>query len=282
MKTIWSLCFFLLSLNVFATSVMPLSLAELISSSDHVVIGKITKVDMVDAKGKQITNLEAKTGPGLHNTIRLNVTVQTNGVLFTNAKQAPESLTIPIWSMWHYSLGQIKQAEEGQTRILLLKGTNFNFSYSTGCSRPLSDRPQIEDLIKSKTGPAKPAASKASSPPTYPDVITVSFSSSSKLTSDQVTALNEKLSTKQFKNSDDLAAALPPGFRFMPVSYALMQPPLDGSGKTGPYTETISVCRLSEDSDIVVIEDNRSGTNILQNWSIRDLSKVDMQKNGLR
>lgn len=128
--------------------------------------------------------------------------------------------------------------------------------------------------------PPKPASPAAITPPPYPDVVTVwpGFAGSPILTSDQVASLAETLSTRQFKDSADLAAALPSGFRFMPVSYALMQPPLDGSGRTGPYTETISVCRLSQDRDIVVIEDDRSGTNILQNWFLRDLSKTDKHK----
>ncbi len=156
MKIFWTLCFCLLAFTSFATSLPPRSLAQLVTDYDHVIIGKVTLVDMIDAKGKQITNLTARTGPGLYHTIRLNITVQTNGVLLTNSKHVPPTLIIPLDSAWHYSLGQIKTAEEGQTRIFLLKGANFDFAYSAGCSRALSDRPQIEDLIKPKTASAKP------------------------------------------------------------------------------------------------------------------------------
>ncbi len=158
MKAFWTLCLGLLALTIFATSVPPRSLAQLAADSDHIIIGKVTLVDMVNAKGKPITDLKAKTGPGLRNTIRLNVTIQTNGVLLTNSKQVPPTLTIPLDSAWHYSLGQIKEAEEGKTRILLLKGPDFGFAYMNGCSRPLSERSQIEELIKAKgtTQPTSP------------------------------------------------------------------------------------------------------------------------------
>ncbi|MCD6051622.1 MAG: hypothetical protein K0Q55_3031 [Verrucomicrobia bacterium] len=157
MKAFWTLCLGLLAFTAFATSVPPRSLAQLVADSDHIIIGKITLVDMVDAKGRQVTNLPTRTGPGLPNTIRLNVTVQTNGVLLTNSKQVPPTLTIPLDSVWHYSLGQIKDAEEGQTRILLLKGPDFGFAYMNGCSRPLSERSEIEELLKTKgTKPSSP------------------------------------------------------------------------------------------------------------------------------
>ena len=131
-----------------ATSVMPKSLTNLVAEADHVVIGKVTVVDMIDDEGHQVTNLSARTGPDLPNTIRLNVTVQTNGVLFTTATQVPQNLTIPLWPAWHHTLEQIKGIEEGQTRIFLLKGSSFGFAYVAGCSRELSERPEIERLLK--------------------------------------------------------------------------------------------------------------------------------------
>lgn len=170
MKTFWTLCFCLLAFTTFATSLPPRSLTELVADSDHIIIGKIIKVDMIDAKGKPVTNLDARTGPGLSHTIRLNVNVQTNGVLLTTSKQVPQTLIIPLDSTWHYSLGQIKTAEEGQTRILLLKGATFDFAYPVSCSRPLSDRPQIEELIKAKSSSAKPSQS-ATPQSSYPSLM---------------------------------------------------------------------------------------------------------------
>ncbi len=135
---------------LFATSVLPRSLTNLVADADHVFIGKVTLVDMVDKQGNQVTNLSARTGPGSFNKIRLHVSVETNGVLFSTAKQVPASLTVALWSMWHYSLGQIKDIEENQRSIFLLKGSNFDIVYPNGFSRALSEQAEIEQLLKQK------------------------------------------------------------------------------------------------------------------------------------
>lgn len=138
------------------TSVPPRSLTNLVADADHVIIGKVTLVDMVDDKGNQVTNLTARTGPGLPNKIRLQVSVETNGVLFTTADRVPPTLTISLWPLWHHTLEQIKGIEEGQTRIFLLKGPEFGFVYVGGFSRQLSERPEIERLIKEKKSQNQP------------------------------------------------------------------------------------------------------------------------------
>jgi hypothetical protein len=158
MKKLLTLCFSLLTFTSFATQVPKLSLAQLVANSDHIIIGKITLVDMIDDKGMRVTNLTARTGPGLPHTIRLHVTVQTNGVLLTNSKQVPKTLIMPLWPWWYNQLDLVKKAEEGQTRIFLLKGQSFGLTYMADCSRPLSERSQIEELIKTKgtTQPTSP------------------------------------------------------------------------------------------------------------------------------
>jgi hypothetical protein len=95
------------------------------------------------------------------------------------------------------------------------------------------------------------------------------FAGSPTLTPAQVESLRTRLSKQEFRERADLEAALP-HLRLMPVSYALMSP-IDANGRARPYTETTSVCRLTEDRDLVVVENNRSGKNIIQKWFIRDL-----------
>jgi len=92
------------------------------------------------------------------------------------------------------------------------------------------------------------------------------FAGSPVLTPAQVASMRSLLSKQEFKEMADLRTALPDGLRFMPVSYGSAYPP-DAS----PYTITTSVCRLSEDHDLVIVEDNRTGKNIIQKWFIRDL-----------
>lgn len=87
----------------------------------------------------------------------------------------------------------------------------------------------------------------------------------------EVESLHRRMSKQRLQERAVLEAALPRGLRLMPVSYSLMSL-VDASGSTHPYTETISVCRLSKDWDLVVVEDNRSGKDIVRDWVIRDLS----------
>jgi len=115
-------------------------------------------------------------------------------------------------------------------------------------------------------------SSVTSAPPTPPEVISMplGFAASPALTPAQIRSIHSLLSKQDFKEMADLRAVLPGGLRFMPVSHALMSP-IDANGRARPYTEMISVCRLSEHRDVVVVEDNRTGKNIIQRWFIRDL-----------
>ena len=51
------------------------TLGEMATSADHILVGRVTGVDMVDGAGKQVQDREARTGPGLRNQIRLRVSV---------------------------------------------------------------------------------------------------------------------------------------------------------------------------------------------------------------
>lgn len=114
--------------------------------------------------------------------------------------------------------------------------------------------------------------SVSSAPLAIPDVIPMplGFAGSPALTPAEIASLRSVLSQREFTHMADLRAALPDGLRFMPVRYALMSP-LDANGTAQPYTQTTSVCRLSEDQDLVVIEEDRSGSDIIERCFIRDL-----------
>jgi len=116
---------------------------------------------------------------------------------------------------------------------------------------------------------------------TVPSVISmpVGFAGSPTLTSEEVASLRLRLSQAQVEFRTNLEAALPRGSKLMPVRYALWFP-LDHDGQAHPYTETVSVCRLNEQKDLVVVEDNRSGVEVVRRWFIRDISdrKEGLQK----
>ena len=88
---------FFLTLSIHATQIAPKTLIELMKDTDHVIIAKVTKVDMIDKDGKEVKNLDARTGPGETNEIRLHIKVVKNKILKTNAHTLPEALIIPLW-----------------------------------------------------------------------------------------------------------------------------------------------------------------------------------------
>jgi hypothetical protein len=106
--------------------------------------------------------------------------------------------------------------------------------------------------------------------PSEDNVITMPMRLASPLTSPQVASLENRLSKENFTNSANLKAALPKGAMLFPVAYLLRAERT--TGVTRPYTEKISVCRLCENKDLVVIEDNRSGVDVIRKWLIRDVA----------
>ena len=102
-----------------ATMVEQKPLKELVLLSSNIWGGEVTAVRMTNAKGKDIKNLEARTGPGLENTIYLDVTINKSLILKTNKSDIPTIISIPLWQMWHYSLGQIREIVGSKSIFLL-------------------------------------------------------------------------------------------------------------------------------------------------------------------
>ena len=97
------------------------------------------------------------------------------------------------------------------------------------------------------------------------------------LSSNEVVSLKLRLSKKELKTEADVLAELPTKSRFEGASYALIGY-TDENRRPALYTETILVCGLSPQYDIVIVEDNRNGTNVLRQWVIRDLSQIKPRK----
>jgi hypothetical protein len=142
------LLFFVALLPAIAMAGFPFeaTLEEMAQGADHILVGRVTGVDMIDGSGKQITDLQQCTGPGLKNTIRLLITVDQ--VLVTNASSVPDVVPVPLASHLHYSLGQIKEAHVGDTeiRLVLLKGADFVGIKPGVFLMPLEDREQALKL----------------------------------------------------------------------------------------------------------------------------------------
>lgn len=129
-----------------ATSVVPMPLEQMVREADHVVVATVSKVDMVDGWGRPITDPEARTGPGLDNQIRLHLAVSE--VLYTRNGRLPDTLVVPLWTAWHYTLGSITEAAGGTSGIFLLKGDDFQPAYPADFQRSLEERAEIERLLQ--------------------------------------------------------------------------------------------------------------------------------------
>ncbi len=131
------------------------TLEEMAAGADHILVGRVTGVDMIDGAGKQITDPEARTGPGSRNQIRLRIAVDE--VLLTNASRVPPHVHVPLASHLHYSLGQIQEAHAtpSEPRLVLLQGPRFEGIKPGVFMRPLEERQEVlrlHDAARAHTG----------------------------------------------------------------------------------------------------------------------------------
>ena len=127
----------LFSISTLASMPLEVSMLKVVSASDHILTVKVRDVDMIDGVGRKITDLNAMTGPGNKNLIRLICNVKD--VHLTNSKEVPSVVKIPLDGFMHYSFRQIKEVYKGDNLpiIAVLKGEKFLpvydgiFSYPT-------------------------------------------------------------------------------------------------------------------------------------------------------
>ena len=150
MKILIGFAVIVLTMHAHATQIAFRDLTNLVSDADHVLVGTVTRVDMVDGKGNQVTKETARTGPGSVNMLRLHVSVATNGVIVSTAGKVRGEITIPLWQGWHDTLGNRKKEVESKTFIFLLKGPDFQRVYSGLFMREMAERLEIEGLLKDK------------------------------------------------------------------------------------------------------------------------------------
>ena len=128
------------------TKIAPTSLKTLVKRADHVVVARIVKVDMVDADGGSVADLEARTGPGAGNTIRLHVDTDPGGILKAGKTPIPTRLVVSDWPMWHRSLGDMKE-REGTDVVLLLRGDDFSAVSEPEFIRDIEEAGAIRALL---------------------------------------------------------------------------------------------------------------------------------------
>lgn len=148
MKIYLKLFLLLITSLSFASTPLTASLQEMSSAADHIIIGSVIGVDMIDEKGRQINDSKAMTGPGLKNLIRLKIKVEK--VLVANIKEVPQTLYIPLDPFMHYSLGDVKKAELSSKRsfLLFLTGVEFSPIKAGVFARPLTDEKEAIRIFK--------------------------------------------------------------------------------------------------------------------------------------
>jgi len=123
-------------------------LMEVVAKADHLLVVKVSGVDMIDANGNQLTEPDAMTGPDLGNTIRLIVKVEE--VVVTNAATVPDVLYLPLDSWMHYSLGQIQSYYKGvdYTFMAVLMGPDFSPTFPGHFGYHMGYRVYLEEVLK--------------------------------------------------------------------------------------------------------------------------------------
>ena len=141
---------FIVPLLAKASLPVVVSTDELVENTDHLFVGHIVGVDMVNDQGRQLTDPTERTGPGSKNVIRLIVDIDE--VIISPAKKVPETIKVPLDSFMHYSLGQIKKVHEGKSEkfLLLLKGKDFQPPFPGVFGRGLEEGEVIVNLMKNK------------------------------------------------------------------------------------------------------------------------------------
>jgi hypothetical protein len=104
--------------STIASVPLEASLSDLACGADHMLVGRVTSVDMVDEKGAEVRDEDAMTGPGKNNRIRLIVSVDE--VVESPSAKVGQKLAVPLDHFMHYSLGQIKSAHREPSEPLLV------------------------------------------------------------------------------------------------------------------------------------------------------------------
>ena len=111
----------------------------------------------------------------------------------------------------------------------------------------------------------------ADATPIPPDVVSLpeEMAVSPTLTKEEIESVRARLWRREVKQIAELKSAIPGKVFFMPVSFTLMSSK-DKSGRPRLYEEKLSVCRLTKDQDLIVLEDTRS-QGLIKRWWFRDL-----------
>lgn len=102
---------------------LPADFVDLVESSDHIVVGEVLSVDLIDRDGNITTDVNSEYGylhdyvPRLH--VRLVEVIESDG-------EIPSEFIVPLWSKGLTRvLKEIVDRYQGEKRIFLLKGSSL-------------------------------------------------------------------------------------------------------------------------------------------------------------
>ncbi len=128
-----------------ATSYVVKPLKELVEMSDNIWGGTVVSVHMLNKDGRRVTNPNARTGPGLTNTIFLEVAVNPTLILKSVTREIPKKISIPLDTMRHFSLGDMQDVVGNESIFLLTK--KLEPVYPANFERPLAEKKKIQRFI---------------------------------------------------------------------------------------------------------------------------------------
>lgn len=142
--------FFVFSMGLAASVPLKPDDEQLAAKTDHVLIGRVIGVDMINDKGKQVTDDRAMTGPGSKNIIRLKIKIDET--LVTNVPKVPALIHVALDPFMHYQLGQVKKVHTGKTpkTLILLSGKKFTAPVAGIFRRNLKQKSFFVNRVKKK------------------------------------------------------------------------------------------------------------------------------------
>ena len=147
MKHVILFTLFVLSFNSYA-KIKTVPLNELIKHADHVVVGTISKVDMIAKSGKEIKDEDAHNGNIQGSSIRIHFEIASDAYIKTNGSKEKRTVTIPLARHRILSLKNAKSSYKvGNKHILLLKGKEYSAVANYWYLRDMNEKKNILKLL---------------------------------------------------------------------------------------------------------------------------------------
>ena len=153
MKTTFLSAIFLLTIatGLFGTSCAPISLPDLVKTSTYILAGDVVDVRLVDKNGQEVTDPDARTGPGLENTIHLEVMVDPKLILKSTGTPVPKEISITLDPMRHLTLEQSRTYLKEKSFFFLDK--EFRPVHPGQFHVPVAEQKKLEAILRRLRNP---------------------------------------------------------------------------------------------------------------------------------